>query len=150
MILFKNFSKKLPGFSLLEAMAAIALTGYMLTALMNLLFFLMQNSYSKHQGIESLLLLKNFWYETDRSKKMNPDDTKKKFEKKTDIQNMELIIEIKKPDTKNKKLEEIESLEIITVTAINNLGKIAQKEQLLFFGIKEKKVEKEPQKEKSS
>ena len=83
MILFKNFSKKLPGFSLLEAMAAIALTGYMLTALMNLLFFLMQNSYSKHQGIESLLLLKNFWYETDRSKKMNPDDTKKKFEKKT-------------------------------------------------------------------
>ena len=150
MIPFKNFPKKQNGFSLLEAMAALALTGYMLSALMNLLFFLMQNSYSKHQGIESLLLLKNFWYETERSIIKNPDDTQKKFEKKTDTNDTRLTIEIKKPDTKNKKLQEIETLEIITVTAINNLGKIAQKEQLLFFSIKDKKLEKEPQKEKSS
>ena len=143
MIPFKNLPKIKQGFSLLEAMAAIALTGYMLTALMNLLFFLMQNSYGKHQGIESLLLLKNYWYETERSIIKDPDNTKKKFEKKTDTRDTQLIIEIKKPDTKNKKQQEPENLEIITVSAINNLGKIAQKEQLLFFTVQERKAKKE-------
>ncbi len=143
MIPFKNLPKIKEGFSLLEAMAAIALTGYMLTALMNLLFFLMQNSYGKHQGIESLLLLKNYWYETERSIIKDPDNTKKKFEKKTDTRDTQLIIEIKKPDTKNKKQQEPENLEIITVSAINNLGKIAQKEQLLFFTVQERKAKKE-------
>ena len=143
MIPFKNLPKIKQGFSLLEAMAAIAFTGYMLTALMNLLFFLMQNSYGKHQGIESLLLLKNYWYETERSIIKDPDNTKKKFEKKTDTRDTQLIIEIKKPDTKNKKQQEPENLEIITVSAINNLGKIAQKEQLLFFTVQERKAKKE-------
>jgi len=146
----KNSPKKSNGFSLLEAMAAIAITGFLMSALINLLFALMQTTQKKHISLGALLSLKNFWYETERSRLMHPEEKKAEFIKAESEQASKLKIEIKKNDLKNKSLDNVENLEIIVVTAINNLEKTTLEKQLLFFKVQPPKIEKETEKEKGS
>jgi len=145
----KNYNKKIvKGFSLLEAMAAIALTGVIIVSVLNLLSVMREKTFSAHKGVEPLWSVKNYWYETERSLGGASEQSQKKFTKPGKNENQTLTIEIKKSDEKNKSFQKLANLEIILLTAISNLGQRAVEDQLFFCvaipdgALEEKKAKK--------
>lgn len=112
----KNFKTKNFGFSLIEAILAIAIVGFMLTGLLGLQFTLLTTTFKAHRRLDPLILLKNFLYETERKILEDPKNKQTKFNKTLEDNTEELIIEIKKTE-KNKSLINFKDLLILDLIA---------------------------------
>ncbi len=143
LIIMINFNNHKRGFSLIEAVIAIAVMGILLVSILSLQNNAFRSDITYNAQLERILLLKNVLY----SPEMFREEHDKEFEKKQNIDAPKTEIKIDSFDLKDlpnkllKKLMYVKKI-IIEATWEGLFGK--ENEQLLFF-----KFNKPIKKEKS-
>jgi len=143
LIIMINFNNHKRGFSLIEAVIAIAVMGILLVSILSLQNNAFRSDITYNAQLERILLLKNVLY----SPEMCREEHDKEFEKKQNIDAPKTEIKIDSFDLKDlpnkllKKLMYVKKI-IIEATWEGLFGK--ENEQLLFF-----KFNKPIKKEKS-
>jgi len=133
MMNLKNYKRKFSdGFSLLEAVAAIALAAIIVVSVLDLLSLMREKTYAAHRSTEPLWLVKNYWYETERLLASAQKNQKNTFVKQDKNGTLKLTIEIKKNEEEGKDPEKLANLEIILLTAISSLGQRTFEDRLFF------------------